>query len=273
MTSIKNKVAVVTGGASGIGRGIAEQLLDEGAKVAIVDIDADRAKQVGEEIGAVGLGVDVSDTTAVLALADKVVDHFGQVDIVVNNAGVGPEGRIESLTIDDYKWLMDVNFYGVTNGVQAFLPLLKANPNGGHIVNTASMAIFLPLEKLGAYVASKMAVYGFSQVLAQELAADGVPVKVSVLPPGPVKTNINQSLRHRPAGQSGGLVDAHLDEDEGADELRWVTPREVGKIVTRAIRNENFLALTHPDWWPMVDAGFQKVKADFDRYEAGDYSG
>jgi NAD(P)-dependent dehydrogenase (short-subunit alcohol dehydrogenase family) len=273
MTDIANRVAVVTGGASGIGRGIAEQLLAEGARVAIADIDGARAEAVAAEIGAVGFRVDVADLASVQQLAQDVVAEFGGVDIVVNNAGVGPTGRIVDLTPDDWKWITDVNYFGVVNGVQAFLPLLRANPAGGHIVNTASMAIFLPLEGLAPYVASKMAVYGLSQVLAAELASDGIPVHVSVLPPGPVHTNIKESLKHRPAGHNGGLADVDLEEGEAADGLRWIDPIDAGRIVTRAIRNNDFLAITHPDWWPMVADGFAKVEADFTRYEAGVYEG
>jgi NAD(P)-dependent dehydrogenase (short-subunit alcohol dehydrogenase family) len=273
MTEIANRIAVVTGGASGIGRGIAEQLLAEGARVAIADIDGARAQAVAAEIGAVGFRVDVADAASVQQLADDVVAEFGGVDILVNNAGVGPSGRITDLSLEDWKWITDVNYFGVVHGVHAFLPILRANAHGGHIVNTASMAIFLPLEGLAPYVASKMAVYGLSQVLAAELASDGVPVHVSVLPPGPVHTNIKESLKHRPAGQQGGLNDVDLEEGEAADGLRWIDPIDAGRIVTRAIRNNDFLAITHPDWWPLVAERHAAVEADFARYEAGVYEG
>jgi NAD(P)-dependent dehydrogenase (short-subunit alcohol dehydrogenase family) len=269
MTSIEGKAAVVTGGASGIGRGIAEQLIAEGARVAIADIDAGRAESVAAEIGAVGFGVDVSDPAAVERLAESVVEALGGIDIVVNNAGVGPDGRIADLTLDDWRWIMDVNFFGVVNGVQAFLPRLLANPNGGHIVNTASMASFLPLEGLGPYVASKMAVLGLSQVLAMELATDGAQVHVTVMPPGPVRTNIKESLKHRPAGQVGALKDVDLENAEEATGLRYIDPREAGRVVTRSIRNDDFLAITHPEWWFMLEERNAALKAEFDRYPPG----
>jgi len=271
MTDINGRVAIVTGGASGIGRGIAEQLIAEGARVAIADIDADRAAEVAAQIGARGFGVDVADPAAMRALADAVIAEFGGVDIVVNNAVVGPDGRIEKLTFDDFRWIMDVNFFGVVNGVQAFLPHLIANPRGGHIVNTASMAIFLPLEGLGPYVASKKAVYGFSQVLAQELASDERDIRVTVMPPGPVHTNIKESLRHRPAGQEGNLADVDLEATEAAEQLRWIDPIDAGRIVTRAIRNDDFLAITHPEWWPMVAEGHAAVQAQFEKYAPETY--
>jgi NAD(P)-dependent dehydrogenase (short-subunit alcohol dehydrogenase family) len=266
MTDIADRTAVVTGAASGIGRGIAEQLIAEGARVVLADIDEDRVREVARELGGVGVGVDVSDAKSVQALADEVVSRFGGVDIVVNNAGVGPDGRIATLTLDDWRWILDVNFMGVVHGVHSFLPHLRSNPRGGHIVNTASMAVFLPLEGLGPYVASKMAVLGMSQVLAAELATDGIPVGVSVLLPGPVRTNIRESLRHRPAGQVGGLADVDLEQAEAAAGLRWIDPIDAGRIVTRAIQGDDFLAVTHPEWWPQVAERNAVTEAVFTRY-------
>lgn len=273
MTEIAGRVAVVTGGASGIGRGIAEQLLAEGAQVVIADIDGDRVQTVAAEIGARGFTVDVTNAASMAELAEDVLSAYGVVDIVVNNAGVGPTGRIADLALGDWKWIMDVNYFGVVNGIHAFLPHLRSNPRGGHIVNTASMAIFLPLEGLAPYVASKMAVYGLSQVLAAELASDDVPVHVSVLPPGPVHTNIKESLKHRPAGETGGLQDVDLQQGGAADGLRWIDPRDVGRIVCRAIRNEDFLAVTHPDWWPAVASEHAKTHREFEKYAPGVYEG
>ena len=273
MTQIKDRVAVVTGGASGIGRGIAEQLIAEGARVAIADIDRDRIDSAAEEIGAKGFLVDVTDPASVQKLADDVIAEFGRVDIVVNNAGVGPTARYAGLTLDDWHWMTDVNYYGVVHGIHSFLPILRANPEGGHIVNTASMAIFNPLEEMAPYVASKLATYGLSQVLAMELSSDEVPIGVTVLPPGPVRTNISQSLKHRPEKRGGSLKDVDLTADPDAAELRWIDPRDAGRIVARAIRNNDFLALTHPDWWPMVEAQFDKVRAEFEKYAAEDYEG
>ncbi|WP_426516803.1 SDR family oxidoreductase [Diaminobutyricibacter sp. McL0618] len=269
MTEIAGTIAIVTGGASGIGRGIAEQLIAEGATVTIADIDGDRAHTVAAEIGATGVALDVTNASHVQALADSVVAIHGKIDIVVNNAGVGPDGRIADLTLDDWRWIMDVNFFGVVNGIHAFLPALRSNPHGGHIVNTASMAVFLPLEGLGPYVASKLGVLGMSEVLAMELASEGSQVEVTVLAPGPVRTNIRESLKHRPAGQVGNLADVDLEASEAASGLRWIDPREAGRIVTRAIRNNDFLAITHPEWWPMVAEHESATEAAFAKYPPG----
>lgn len=268
MTEISGKVAVVTGGASGIGRGIAEQLIDEGAKVVIADINQEAVDIVASEIGAWGVALDVTDAAAVSALANATVEKFGKVDIIVNNAGVGPSAPISELTLDDWHWIIDVNLFGVINGVHAFLPHLMKNTDGGHIVNTASMAIFSPLSGLGAYGASKAGVAALSEVLAKELEEQGSEVKVTVLPPGPVRSNIKNSLSHRPKGQNGALVDVDLTAEEGAESLRWIEPREAGRIVTRAIRNNDLYALTHPEWWPMVAERDATIKASFDKYPA-----
>lgn len=266
MTEIAGKVAVVTGGASGIGRGIAEELIARGAQVVIADINEDRLLPVAEQIGALGVRTDVTDPESVQALADATLERFGRVDIVVNNAGVGPTAPIRDLTLADWRWMIDVNLWGVINGVHVFLPLLSANPEGGHIVNTASMAVFNPLPGLGPYTAAKMGVQGLSEVLAMELEAEGSKVKVSILPPGPVRTNIKESLNYRPAGESGGLKADDLEAKPEAQQLRWVTPPTAGAIVARAIENDDLYALTHPDWWERVAGRVDAIKAEFDRY-------
>jgi NAD(P)-dependent dehydrogenase (short-subunit alcohol dehydrogenase family) len=266
MTEIAGKIAVVTGGASGIGRGIAEQLIAEGAQVVIADIDGDAVTRVAAEIGAIGIQTDVTSSASVQSLADATVAHFGRVDIIVNNAGVGPVARMEDLSLEDWKWIMDVNMFGVIHGVHSFLPLLIANKEGGHIVNTASMAIFAPMAGLGAYTASKFAVQGLSESLALEMKSDHPNIHVTIVPPGPVRTNISQSMKHRPQDQKGNLTDVQLQDDPVAAQLRWVEPDVAGRIVTRAIKNNDLYALTHPEWWPMVADRVAVIQSEFDKY-------
>lgn len=264
MTRIQGARAVVTGGASGIGRGIAEALIAEGARVVIADIDGEAVTRTGEKIGAVGVRVDVSALESVQSLAEATRDHLGGVDIVVNNAGVGPFARIADLTMDDWRWIIDVNLYGVIHGVHVFLPLLEGNPDGGHIVNTSSMASLTPFETLGSYAVTKFGVSALTEVLQAELASAGSRVHATLLVPGSVRSNIAQSTRSRPGGE-GALRDARIDLSF-ANSARWLTPEEVGRIVTRAIRNDDPYAITHPERWPAVESRFAGIRAAFEKY-------
>jgi NAD(P)-dependent dehydrogenase (short-subunit alcohol dehydrogenase family) len=269
MTNIEGAVAVVTGGASGIGRGIAEVLAERCARVVIADIEKAAIDRATAELGVVGARVDVADPASVAALADEVMRRYGRVDIVVNNAGVGPVGPISDLTLADWDWVLDVNLRGVIHGVHTFLPLLRANAEGGHLVNTASMAAFAPLANLGAYAASKAAVAALSEVLAAELADEGSRVHVTLLTPGSVNTGISRSLRNRPAAPAGGLQEADFAADpEKAATLVWRTPLEVGRVVARAIENDDFYAITHPNLLPRVEDRHAGIRAAFERYPA-----
>jgi NAD(P)-dependent dehydrogenase (short-subunit alcohol dehydrogenase family) len=187
LPDLGGKVAIVTGGASGIGKGIATQLVAEGARVIIADIQRDAMAATAAEIGAaMAVHVDVSDPASVDALARQVIETFGAVHVVCNNAGIGPLAPVADLTLDDWRWMIGVNLWGVIHGVHTFLPILKQNRDGGHIVNTASMAGLVAGPRLGAYAAAKYGVVGLTEVLAAELAADNSRVGVSVLCPGTV---------------------------------------------------------------------------------------
>lgn len=267
MTEIAGAVAVVTGGASGIGRGIAEALRDAGAVVVIADVEQQALDRAAAELGVRGILVDVSDAASVQALADAVVAEYGSVGIVVNNAGVGPAGRIEDLTLDDWQWVLGVNLWGVIHGVTAFLPHLLANPRGGRIVNTSSMSSFQPLPDLGAYAASKAGVHALSEVLAAELARDGAKVGVTLVTPGGVRTGIATSSRNRPAAGSGGLNDIDFAANPAMrDAAVWLTPADVGRIVVRAIEQDDFYAITHPGALPRVEERHEGIRAAFLKY-------
>lgn len=268
MTRIEGARAVVTGGASGIGRGIAESLIAEGARVVIADIDEGAVRRTGDEIGAGAAVVDVSSLASVRDLADATVQQLGGVDIVVNNAGVGPFARIADLTMDDWRWIIDVNLYGVIHGVHVFLPLLEQNPDGGHIVNTSSMASLTPFETLGSYAVTKVGVSALTEVLQAELATAGSRVHATLLVPGSVRSNIAQSTRSRPSGE-GALRDAQIDLSF-ANSARWLSPDEVGRIVTRAVRNDDAYAITHPERLPAVEARFDRIRAAFRQYPAAE---
>jgi NAD(P)-dependent dehydrogenase (short-subunit alcohol dehydrogenase family) len=156
LPDLRGRVAVVTGGASGIGMGIARQLIAEDMQVVIGDIEAGPLRKTADDLGAVGILTDVSDLESVRALARSAAERFGTVHVVCNNAGVGPLAAIADLTMADWHWIIGVNLYGVIHGVQTFLPILQANEDGGHIVNTASMAGLVARPRLGAYSVTKL---------------------------------------------------------------------------------------------------------------------
>ncbi|UOQ56883.1 SDR family NAD(P)-dependent oxidoreductase [Leucobacter allii] len=262
MTEINGRVAVVTGGASGIGLGIAEALREAGAAVVIADIEEAALARASAELRVTGKRVDVADPDSVQRLADEVVAEFGPVGIVVNNAGVGPLARIEDLTLSDWDFMLNVNLKGVIHGVRSFLPLLIANPDGGHLVNTGSMASFASMASGGAYNVTKYGVAALTETLALELAEDHPAVRATLLAPGTVRTNIKSSLRNQPAGRSGGLADVDISGAQAAD-MRWIDPLEAGRITVNAIRENRLYALTHPDWWPIVETRFAQIERAF----------
>jgi len=247
MQELKGKVAVVTGGASGIGKGIATQLVRAGAKVVIADIEADALARTAEEIGATGIRADVSNAESVARLAREVQRQFGTAHIVCNNAGVGSVAPIAEMKLADWQWLINVNLWGVIHGVHAFLPMLKSNPDGGHIVNTSSMGGLATMPGLGGYAVTKFAVVALSETLALELAEEASKVGVTVLCPGTVRTNIARSTRNRPAHLAGSLADVDLQHSHFGANMRWLDPEAVGDVVVKAIRRGDLYAFTHPD--------------------------
>jgi NAD(P)-dependent dehydrogenase (short-subunit alcohol dehydrogenase family) len=263
---LEGKVAVVTGGASGIGKGIAEALKNEGVELVIADIEDGALQRTAEELGATGIQTDVSSAESVGALATEVVERFGTAHVLVNNAGIGPMGRIADLTLDDWKWMVGVNLWGVIHGIHAFLPILKGNEEGGHIVNTSSMAGLVGMPGLGSYTLTKYGVLGLTEVLAKELEEDGSKVGATVLCPGTIHTNIGTSSRNRPGDDAGGLHDVDISQEGSEVDMsgvRWMIPIEVGTIVVDCIRSGELYALTHPDWWDMVEPRFVAIASAF----------
>jgi NAD(P)-dependent dehydrogenase (short-subunit alcohol dehydrogenase family) len=263
---LEGKVAVVTGGASGIGKGIAEALKNEGVELVIADIEDGALQRTAEELGATGIQTDVSSAESVGALATEVVERFGTAHVLVNNAGIGPMGRIADLTLDDWKWMVGVNLWGVIHGIHAFLPILKNNEEGGHIVNTSSMAGLVGMPGLGSYTLTKYGVLGLTEVLAKELEEDGSKVGATVLCPGTIHTNIGTSSRNRPDDNAGGLHDVDISQEGSEVDMsgvRWMIPIEVGTIVVDCIRTGELYALTHPDWWDMVEPRFVAIASAF----------
>lgn len=253
--------AVVTGGASGIGRALAEAFLARGAHVVLADLDEAALDATARELGVPGVRTDVADPDSVSALADRAVAEFGEVHVVCNNAGVGPMGAIAELTLADWRWMLEVNLFGVVHGVHAFLPVLERNPDWGHVVNTSSMSALCPPPGLGAYVTSKAAVLGLTEVLAAELAAAGSLVGATAVLPGAVHTNIRTSLRTRPPAGASALHDVDLAATGRAH--RFLEPSDVATMVLDAITANQLFVATHAEWLPRAAERHARIEAGF----------
>ncbi|WP_433755760.1 SDR family NAD(P)-dependent oxidoreductase [Nocardia sp. CA-135398] len=261
---LAGRVAVVTGGASGIGAGIARQLAAEGMRVVIADVERDRLEQASAEMGVLGLQVDVADSDSVKNLADSVLAELGAVHVVVNNAGVGAAANIVDMSLTDWRWVLDVNLYGVIYGVHHFLPLLLENTEGGHIVNTASIGGLAAMPAFGGYCVSKAGVVALTETLALELELAESKVGASVLCPATVRTNIKNSSRNRPSGsERGGLSDIDVEAVTADQGLRWLEPDDVGRSVVNGIRAGDRYILTHPETYPTVQARHDAIADAF----------
>ncbi len=266
MENFEGRVAVVTGGASGIGKAMARVFAAEGMHVVIADVEAAALDATAKELDVVAHRLDVSQADEVAELADSVMAQFGRVDIVANNAGVGGGGFIADLTLKDWQWVLGVNLWGVVHGIQSFLPHLLANPDGGHLVNTASIAGLIAGPYIGPYNASKYAVVAISETLSKELAMAGSSTKVSVLCPGYVRTNIFDSQRNRPAELSDGKGpnrDALANNDgiKAAAAALAIEPEQVAADVLAAVRDERFWIFTHPEMMGMVADRSDEINA------------
>ena len=248
MDPFRNRVAVVTGGASGLGAEMARAFAALGAKIVLADLDEGGMKEVSGGIAeaggeAIGVRTDVTKLDDLRRLCGAAVERFHAVHIVCNNAGVGVFGPVAAATHNDWKWVTDVNYWGVVHGVEVFLPRLLEQKQGGHIVNTASMAGLAGMPGLGVYCATKFAVVGLTESLHRELHGSGIGA--SVLCPMIVRTRINDSERNRPAE----LRDAGAARPELADAsysyARVIEPAEVAERVVRAIRDNSLYILTH----------------------------
>jgi NAD(P)-dependent dehydrogenase (short-subunit alcohol dehydrogenase family) len=263
-TNLNGKTAVVTGGASGIGAGIARALAGQGMNVVIADIEQDALDRSSADIGAYGVRTDVRDPSSVAALADATLERFGGVHVVVNNAGVGPFAPIADLQLSDWRWMLEVNLWGVIHGVHHFLPLLQKNPEGGHIVNTASVGGLVTMPGLGAYAVTKFGIVALTETLAAELAAGDSKVGASVLVPSTVRSNIKNSSRNRPAELgSGGLADVDLEDPALDLGMRWLEPDDVGPMVVDGMARGDLYIVTHPEAWDGVRARHDAIKDAF----------
>lgn len=260
MKDFAGKVAVVTGGASGIGRAMAERFAQAGMRVVLADVEEPVLRQAAEEMTGAGMTVlpvvtDVSHAEQVEALAQQTLAAFGAVHIVCNNAGVGAGSTVWESTLADWEWVLGVNLWGVIHGIRTFTPLLlkQAQAQGaeGHIVNTASIAGLVAGPGLGAYKASKFAVVSLSETLYYELAQQTDKISVSVLCPMWVRTNIYTSGRNRPTtlmNEPDQPVSDMLADPAARAlvERDIIDVAEVAERVFAAVRDKQLYILTHP---------------------------
>ena len=268
------RVAVVTGAASGIGRALAEAIAGRGSAVVVADLDVAEAEVVAAGIrehgaDALAVAVDVSDAAAVEQLATTTLERFGRVDVLCNNAGVSTFNLFRDQTLDDWKWVVGVNLWGVVHGVQTFVPIMRDQGTPAHIVNTASIAgLVSGVAFIGPYCATKVAVVSISETLAQELAIEESPIGVSVLCPSSVDTKVMESERGRPAAlgveQRTEMAESvRLMIRDGFTGPTGLTPAQVATRVLEAVDGGEFWILTHNDLAATVDARFDGILAGF----------
>ena len=260
MDSFRDRVAVVTGGGSGIGRALAEAFAREGARVVVADVEESAATAVADGIRgrggeALAARLDVTDLGQVQALADRAFADFGAVHVLCNNAGVALHGALQDATHRDWEWVLGVNLWGVIHGLEAFLPRMIAQGQPGHVVNTASMAGLIASQGLGVYNASKYAVVGISETLVKDLRPHNIGV--SVLCPLGVATRILQSARNRPAQLR--------NEREGTDSAveligKYLDTYTVASMVLAAVRANRLYVITHDESLDPLRRRFQRLE-------------
>lgn len=264
MDDFKDKVAFITGGASGVGLGQAKVLAGLGAKVVLADIREDRIEQAldwfkGRGFAAHALRLDITDREAYTRAADETERVFGTVQLLFNTAGVSAFGPLEKSTYDDYDWMMGVNFGGVVNGIQTFVPRMIAHGKGGHIVNTASLGAFISSDAAGIYCASKFAVRGLSDALREALAKYNIGV--SCLCPMNVNSNIAEATFTRPAalGKSGYAFDTEILNSLRTIYSQGMDPVVLAEHVVAAIRRNEAYIIPYPEARPALQASFDAV--------------
>ena len=278
MENIEGKVGFITGGASGIGLAIARTRANAGMKVVVADIEQSALDAVDAEFDAAGfdamtIKLDVTDRYAMEAAAQAAEARFNNIHVLVNNAGIGFTNDLEKLSYNDWDWVLGVNLNGVVNGLQTFIKRIQQHGEGGHIINTSSMAGHVVMPGLGAYNTSKFAVVGLSESLHYELKPQNIGV--SVLCPGVVKTNIYLAGRNRPDKLRGENDAKDLMETDSEklsmtiEELleTALSPALVGAMVLDAIKQQDLYIFTHPEFQPLIDKRNKKIGESCKRWQ------
>ena len=244
--SYRDRTCVVTGAGSGIGRALAVELAGRGARLALSDVDEASAEKTAMSCRDLGVEarayrLDVAERDAVHAHADEVVRDFGAVHLVVNNAGVALHGLVSEISDDDFRWVMDIDFWGVVHGTQAFLPHLAASGDG-QLANVSSVFGLIAVPKQAAYNAAKFAVRGFTEALRQELQLEGTPVAVSCIHPGGVRTEIARRARATASEDKAEMAQTF-------DKLARTSPPRAARIILKGLERDRPRILVGPDAW------------------------
>jgi NAD(P)-dependent dehydrogenase (short-subunit alcohol dehydrogenase family) len=282
MKDVNGKVAFITGGASGIGLGIAKAFVKADMKVVIADLRDDHIREAmayfdGTEAksNVHAIKLDVTDRAAMQAAAEETERVFGKVHVLVNNAGIGVTGPVKAAKFDDWDWGMSVNLGGVINGVVIFLPYLLKHGEGGHIISTSSMSAIVPIKMAAIYTTAKSAILGLMETLRGELEPDNIGV--SAFCPGPVQSNISQASRMRPEKykKNSGFAEAEQRLGERPNNPLWMSADEVGERVLRGMRRNDLFIFTHPEFKPgmakrceAMMAAYPDEKVNTERAEA-----
>ena len=265
MQEVAGKTAFVTGGASGIGLGMVTVFTGAGMNVVIADLRPDHIESAlealdGRRVHAIEL--DVTDRECFSRAADEAESVFGHVHVICNNAGMGLLGPVAQARYDDWDWGLGVLVGGVVNGIQTFLPRMRKHGEGGHIVNTSSMAGVLPIPGAAIYITAKAALIGLSEALRSELAAEAIGV--SAFCPGPVQTNIREGGRMRPTQYAdSGYSELERDLEERPNSPLWMDPVECGERVLAGILDDDLYIFTHGEFREGVEERFQAMLASF----------
>jgi NAD(P)-dependent dehydrogenase (short-subunit alcohol dehydrogenase family) len=277
MRELAGRTAFVTGGAGGIGLAMAQAFAGAGMKVMIADIETDALGTAVESLRGItpdteGILCDVADAASVERAAQATFDRFGHVHVVCNNAGVAAGGGIDHISLDNWRWVIDVNLMGVVHGIGSFLPHIRSHGEGGHIVNTASMAGMQGGLGFSPYGASKFAVVSLSEGLNMQLKPHGIGV--SVLCPSYVRTKIGESGRNRPARYGATLpLDplspaAAMVAEIARNLQAGLDPADVAARVIAAIRDDRLYIFTHPGMRAEVEDRFAAILAAMDAVSA-----
>ena len=270
LEELEGRVAVITGGGSGIGAALARACAASAMRVVVVDVNEDRAEDVAEAIAGtakavLALTADVADATSVERLAESVENACGAPDLLCCNAGVSPLGSVWEFGPADWEWILGVNVLGVANCLRSFVPRMIARGAGGHIVNTASGAAFVPAARLGAYSATKHAVLGLSDALRMDLEPYGIGV--SVLCPGGVNTNISQTLTRissdDPQKDLAADLEVFMVSNDDAFSIP-IEPDRVAELVLRGVREDASYIVTAPGTKSAVARRFDAILAAHD---------